>query len=299
MYLGVRAHRDAAPVASYADAQRVLEAASRTPTGKRRTAKPDGFPLGGHSKSVCWVREDDDQSIAFMLYSTDVVTWYPDNSVVIDNYGTVTTSGFASRFLPRGIYLQHPTNRRGHEAGYRTITYWTAEGRYICNGGLVCFREHGDLWLPDEDTLDPIKLVDTDPREVRTVLKRYPLKEFDNWLAMAPMHLDVEHDHYNQPLCLDALLERDFRTAARYLPLINASSAWGVEPRTYEVKTKRWGERVGPRSVELLRIGIMEEEGLFTTIPHLTLSCANYERGMKRVRELRRIGAGWDLGPRR
>tara|TARA_R110000868_G_scaffold261331_2_gene519415 strand:+ start:22 stop:642 length:621 start_codon:yes stop_codon:yes gene_type:complete len=44
-----------------------------------------------------------DGSIVFRLYSTDVVTWHPDNSITVNPYPSKTTDAFAYAVLPYGI----------------------------------------------------------------------------------------------------------------------------------------------------------------------------------------------------
>ena len=95
-------------VHTFKSAQACLEACKLTPTGKRRSAREHGYPLGAYYKSVTWVRECSDGSIAFRLYDTDVVTYEPNGDIVIDNYGTKTTTEFAWKFLPGGFHLSHP-----------------------------------------------------------------------------------------------------------------------------------------------------------------------------------------------
>lgn len=154
MYMGVQSHRGHRNVSSYEQALALHEKQSKTPTGKARkpielycagggTAYPLGLTKRGQTRVI---RYGSDDSIAFRLYETDVVTWYPDNSVSIENYGTVTTSEFATNFLPAGISLRHPVNRRsGASGGDKGIAYgpWGKE-RMVCQGTAVRFTEGPD-----------------------------------------------------------------------------------------------------------------------------------------------------------
>jgi len=305
MYLGVTSHQSAPRVASFADAQRALERASTTPTGRARAAKPDGFPLGGHSKSVTWVREIDGGSIAFMLYQTDVVVWAPDNSVHIDNFGTVTTSGFAARFLPAGISLNHTVEKRGASGGNKAIQYRSStEGcawgsRRMCQGDVVRFVEDGDVWVPDEDTLDPMTFPVYDTRAMRDLGKRYHLKDFELWLSMAPMHLDLEHEGFDVDDCMAALEKRDFRTAAVHLPTITIPNGWGaaerIKPLPIAVADSNKPITLG--SIGKLRLAILDDQGLMAEQRVTTMPVREYRKRMALVRQLEGMGlCGGDYG---
>ena len=269
---------------SYADALLALKAASLTPTGRQRQAKPDGFPLGGHSKSVTWVRERSDGAIAFMLYSTDVVTWFPDNSVEINNWGSSTTSGFASRFLPDSIYL----NVAGCTIGYATKPDAYAWDGNICKGrhNVARFREHDGVFLPDEDTLEPMHFPELDLAAAREVTRSLPFKDFEMWLSMAPMHLELEHAGDDVEECLHALRERDFRTAATHLPLMSGKASYGRDPTPLKIRTPHWTEVVTLSSLTRLKLALWAQEGAFTTVTKRTLPRKEFDRRMRRVRDM-------------
>jgi hypothetical protein len=271
MFMGIRSHHSAGRVRSYADAQRVFANAGRTPTGKARrpielacAGGGESFPLGLTKRGQTRViRYGADESIAFRLYETDVVTWHPDGSVAIENFGTVTTSGFASNFAP--FHLYHPVTRRGGDGGHKGIGYAAADGtRRICWGGAVRFRPDGDGWTPDQDTLDTIDFPVLDRRASRALPKRFNLADFRMWLSMAPRHLDIEHQRFDVGTCLDALEQRDFRKAAAYLPLIE-STAYGFDPREYAlpITTRSWQTAVTMGSVDKLLLAARDYEGCY------------------------------------
>ena len=296
MYTGITAHHNAKRVASYADAVAAFEAASLTPTGKQRRVKPDGFPLGGHAKSVTWVRQEESGAVVFMLYSTDVVVWSPDNSVEIDNYGTVTTSGFASRFLPSGIHLNYPVARRGSSGGHKTITYVSdrdgVRSYNVCHGGLVRFVEHADVWLPDEDTLDTMKFPELDRARCRALALKYHLRDFEMWLSMAPMHLDIEHEGWDLGHVAMALKHRDFATAAAHLPLIKPGSGFGTAKRInpLPIRTRSWEQHVTMGSLSKLKLALWEDEEMLDDVKFKTMPQDEFNRAMRRVREMEALG---------
>ena len=294
MFTGVRSHQDAGRVDSYATAEAALERAMLTPTGRRRTEKEYGFHLGMSSNhGVTWVRKDDDGTINFRLYDTDVVIWYPDNSFVVDNFGTVTTSGFARTFLPGGISLAHPVTIRGNTGGHRGIYYGVDRGdsywgtRMVCFGGLPRFRQHGEDWLPDEDTLDTVKFPELDQRAARELSREYPFKDFEAWLSMAPLHMDLEHEGYDLDQCCEALKSRNFTNAAQSLPLITIPYGWGAADRIkpLPIRCSREGV-ITMGSLKKLRLAIYADERAFSTVKLTTIRASEFDRRIARTREL-------------
>lgn len=304
-FMGITAHQGAKRVINFETAQQALEAASKTPTGRNRAPKEYGFPLGGHSKSVTWVREEGG-SIAFRLYETDVVTWHPDNSVDIENHGTVTTSGFASRFLPPTISLCYPSKNGGH----RGITYATENGnqrwysRHVCWGYPVTFRQNeDDIWLPDLDTCDTVRFYGkVDARAARELYKGLNLRAFDNWLSMAPLHLQIEHDWFDLDECCEALRKRDFIRAAECLPLIEVPRGFGLADRMkpLPIATTRWDEKITMASLQRLKLALWEDRNLLDIDEVQTLSVADFDRRMQRIRQMRTLDVPtYDMGPQR
>lgn len=290
MYQGVTAHRNVPRVVDYESAVKAQRA-------------------GTMRSKVAGTHEYSDGAIAFRLYLTDVVVWNPDNSVEIDNYGSRTTSGFAKHFLPQGIHLSYPTVRRNMSGGANTIRFhahpdrpdlsW--EDRYhVCQGSVVRFTEQGGAWLPDEDTCYDIRLpVGMDRKKFREVAKRYHLKEFENWLAMAPIHLDIHHVAWSTHSCMAALEAREFRIAAEALPTILETSAFGLRDRTQPLPIHTLpGKYISMASLAKLKLAIQDFEGLRVEEARRVWSVRDYNNGMKRVRELSNLGmAVHDLGP--
>lgn len=306
MFARVTAHQGAPRVDSYAAAEAALaKYKALEATKRRRKPMPVGtYPLGGHAKSVTWVRQEDGGEIAFQLYDTDVVTWRPDNSVVIDNYGTVTTTGFASRFLPRGISLNFPTSVRGREGGNKGIEFSADMGnrwgsRHICQGGLARFIEQDGAWVPDETTLDPINLLDIDRKMAREATAGLPWKDFEMWLSMAPMHLDLDHEVFDLEHCLTGLRKRDFRFAAVHLPTVTIPNGWGAADRIkpLPIAVRDSNKPITMGSLNKLKLAIWEDAGAIGTTQHMTVPCAEYKRRMARARELQNLGLDyWHVG---
>lgn len=304
MFLGVKAHHDAERVKDYASAEAALERASKTLTGKVRQEKTHGFHLGANRNyGVTWVRRlEDAGAIAFRLYDTDVVVWHPDNSVEIDNFGTVTTSAFAARFLPQGFHLHHPTARRGMEGGHVGITYCPTpdkswDVREICFGDVVRFLPgEGGSWTPDLDTVDTLEFPELDKSKAREVNARYHLKEFENWIGMAPRHIELAHYGYDLDECMEALEQRDFKTAACLVPLVSLYS-FGRHITPLPILVSDRDKGVTMRSVALLRLAIYDEAGALTTVSRQTLTMGEFGQRMRRVREMKRLDASTRWGP--
>lgn len=307
MYLRVTPHHEARRVTGYADAQAALERASLTPTGRNRIAKPYGFHLGLNcNHGVTWVRSLADRSIAFRLYGTDVVTWHPDDSVTIQNFGTVTTSGFASRFLPGTISLRHPSKGGGD----RAITYrppiddddWRSawKAARICHGHAVRMIRNGDTWAPAQTTIDPIKFPVLDPAAARGVAKRYHLKDFANWLGVAPAHMALVHEGFDLDECLAALERRDFTAAAVTLPTVTIPRGWGAAARITPLPIVTPGSRdnvVTLGSIAKLKLAIWHGQGMMHDVSQPTWSTSEYARHMRRVNALASVGVScWSLG---
>lgn len=300
MFLGVTSHHNTRRVTSYAEAQAVLEACKKTATGKRRTEKPEGFALGLKSRGVTWVKGHSDGSIGFTLYATEVICWHPDNSVVVNNWGSVTTSGFASRFLPSGISLCcRRTNGGSTAIQYRSELGANDRYRYgrwsLCQGTLVRFVESpcGQLWLPDEETCDEIVYPRIDRSVSRDLGRKYSLPEFKTWLEVAPAHMaTIEHEGYDYDACVAALLRRDFTTASKHLSLMNASKCWRGSHSIASLNFRCAGHDnyVSLRSIERLRLAMLIEDYGVEAIRVKTPLLNDHERYMKLARQMKTIG---------
>lgn len=283
MYAGVKSHHHIPAAACYGAAQAALAAYDRLPSR-----------IKDNPKAVTRVDTDDVGNIGFTLYDTQVVTWCPDNSVLVDNFGTVTTSSFAARFLPGDIHLHHPVARRGECGGDRGIRYRTDDGARLCHGAVVRFIEdtHGN-WVPDETTCDPIDLPVLDREQARNAVAGLNLAEFANYLRMVPFMIDIEHDDFDLDLCCAALRGRDWRRATETLPPIKPGSGFGLEQRVaaaaLPVRTYH-GQYITMGSLDKLKLALWEDAGAFATERHMTIASKTYDSAMRRVRELEALG---------
>ncbi len=284
MYTGVKNHHKVPPVSSYDEARKALAVWNSKPH---------------RGNQVAQVLGDEGGDIAFRLYDTDVVTWCPDGSVLVDNYGSLTTSEFARRFLPGGVWLNYPTTIRGRTGGASTIQFlasrdpgqqYTYHAEHsICQGSVVRFTEQGNVWLPDLDTCYDITLPDgVDRKAARGVTKRYNLAEFETWLTMAaPLLGDVEHEYWDIDQCMEALQQRDWRRAAGHMPVIQDTGAFGQRERAKPLSV--WcgrGEYVSLSCLNKLKLAIWDEHDLLTTKTARVWPYTEFHRKMQRLREL-------------
>ena len=286
MFLGIRTFGATRRVTNYVEAQASLEHYKAIEaTKRRRRPMPKGeYPLGGHHKSVTWVRELSDGSIAFKLYDTDVVTWHPDGSVSLDNFGTVTTTSFASRFLPRGIHLRHET-RGGGDNG---ITFNAPDGRTMICQGYSTLRPVDGGWWPDEEILPEFALVSLGKAD----LPELPWGDFTTWLEVAPAHLDLRHEGFDLEGCVKALQARDFREATRKLPLITIPNGWGAADRIkpLPIGVANWEKAVTIGSLRKLRLALLEHHGALVRERVKVAPLAQYLKAKRLTREFEQMG---------
>ncbi len=308
MFLGVRSYNDSASCHDYESARRTLERTSLTPKTKRpRVEKLWGYHLGmSRNHGVTWVREMQDKgyegAIAFRLHDTDVVIWRPDNSFELENWGSVTTSGFARTFLPGGVNLAHPVTRRGGTGGY-VGTHYRVEGEWwVCCGATPRFRQHGDDWLPDEDTVDKVAFPELTSRAAaRDLAAELHLRDFETWLSTAPHFTEIEHEGWDVEDCMDALRERDFMQASKHLPLTHDTGAYGTKLKIIPIITGERDMHVTTSALGKLKLAAWEQCGLLRKEIFRTLPMTEFNRRMQRVKALARLDhtTTWHYGPRR
>jgi hypothetical protein len=313
MYMGITAHHNAPSVRCFADAQKALAKASLTPTGRARKPSDDGmFPLGLTKRGQTCIGEMDDGSIAFRLYETDVVAWHPDNSCIIENFGTVTTTGFARRFSPEGIYLSHPVTKQGWERGHKGFRYHTYYGddwrrrwktARICfgQGDTVRFVPEGGVWVPDQSTLSKIVFPELDMAGARDMSKALHFRDFTTWLGMAPHHIEIEHEGFDTEACEKALRQRDFLGASRHLPTVKADGFGRcLDAHALPFRFVRGGSEdiITLGSIGKLKLALWEENGLLKDAIFTDIGAKEFDRRMARVKALDALGFEGIYGPR-
>lgn len=293
MHLGIISHRNVRTVSCYADAQCVLESCSKTPTGRNRKEARDGFPLGSTNRGQTTVRTIGDGSIAFKLYDTDVVVWHKDNSCTIEAYPTVTTVGFAGRFIPPGV----STSARG-------LIHYDATGtagwrdRRVCRGLQPVRFVPNDQggWEPAPEDLEhqSFRYLVLERPKARVVSKRYPWTDFKTWLELMAGHrVEIDHVEADGDTALEALEAREFRTAAEHLSVIIVNHrAWGgnQSSKLDNIVVRGPDNYVSMASVERLRNYAYADEGAFSDFEALTLTFTEFENHNKRLKHLEKAG---------
>lgn len=293
MYMGVSSYRDLPTVSSYADAERALDRWNSKPRRGRRRDSVNFY--------------EDTRAIAFQLYDTEVVTWYPDDSFEIDNFGSLTTSGYARRFTPSGVHLRYPVERRDVSGGDCAIGFVGRDedgGQVyaLCQGDKPHFHPTLDgRWAPDEDTLYNVRMPaggGADRGEARKLSAKYHLPEFRNWLGMAPQLMtDLEHQVQDTDKCLAALERRDWRSAVAFLPTIKKTHAFDIAQRARPLNILTApGEYISMASFDKLRLLVWEDAGLLLDEVRKVWPRKLYDTRMRRARELEALGIDTSWG---
>jgi hypothetical protein len=144
------------------------------------------------SRRVVSVRKDPDDSIAFRLYETDVVTYHPDNSLTIEPYSSMTTTRFARAYSPSWLstWFGSPLGAlvcvedRYYQTDYQAITFVCTEG----------------VWAPRAPR--PFDVPYVDRTAGRAALRAHGYPDFRDWLwAYLPMQaLSGDHNALFQGL---------------------------------------------------------------------------------------------------
>lgn len=161
-------------------------------TPRKTTAGKSGtHMLPGHHTAMTGVSRGSDRAIMFTYHSTNVVTWYPDNSLVLDlSYRSVSTAAFASRFVPDSISVSGEANH---------LTTHRSDRHYI-PASIVRITPNGEVKEPGVDTV-PIVQTTYDRKATKKVLDGVGYPAFRKWY----MHM--------RPLLGDKQVHRDATTA--------------------------------------------------------------------------------------
>ena len=236
----------------------------------------------GHPRSqVTGIRLLRDNSIACRLYSTDVVTWHPDNSVSVISHPTVTTAAFANALLPSGLSLGGESEIMTFFPGCGQSSDWYERWRVarVCNG-TGTYRCVDGVWLPDEDTLYPLSVVTLDKSIARQVCREYPFAQFKTWLFAACGVMDIEHQGEDYERCAEGLRTRNFRQAAEHLPTINVPRGFGIRDRIKPLRMSnvRYGDPVTLGSIEYVRRWLYNDAGAYSRTEVTTMSADEHTK---------------------
>lgn len=305
MYRGVNI--DGVTVRDYPTALLALEACCKKRRGFKDGCYPGGpdVPMGHPRRAVTGVRMDRDESIRFRLYSTDVVVWNKDGSVDIDSYPSVTTTAFARCLLPSDLTLGQELMTYFPEG--EPIPEYTGDGAAYMSAwssrwkrARVCradgtYRDGPSGWAPDEDTLNPMTVVEIDRKMTRQIAKEYDFVGFAQWLRLVSFHTTLTHEGEDLAECAEAMKAKRYRDAAVRLPALELGKGFGLKQRAKPLNFTggdvRWDCPVTMTSLDRLRQYVYDCEGAVSTRKVTTMSAAEHETNKRRIRSLERIGA--------
>lgn len=174
--------------------------------------------LRDSSRTNMGVRLGSNKEVIFRLYNTDVVVWFPDNSIAITPYSTISTNAFVSNFAPVGFW-PYFTASPGGLISVRDITYKVVKNHWgdyndhdrriyrlsDSGGRFAKVANEEEAWRPVDGTL-PIVVPKVDAKKARVATKKYQLKEFEGFLrAMSHIAMpnkaeyQIRHFGGNQP----------------------------------------------------------------------------------------------------
>lgn len=267
-FMGVSSISKLKPVSSYDDAVRAHAA-------------------GDLNSKVVSIRRNHEDAIVFRLYATDVVTWYPNENIQINNYASQTTGEFISKLTPFSgsgaaeliTYFHNPLAPVVETEDWRSR--W--EGARIVHGD-VFFNKEGESWVPDLDTCGTFTTLILDQVGARAVSKEHHMADFKLWLEMATPLLDLQYEGEDLDAVSEALKVKDFRKAAVHLPAIEIGNGFGIKDRIKPLKiaTHDWQRVVTMTSLQRVRDYIYDQADLLTVDKRKILQCGELSRLVRR-----------------
>lgn len=280
---------------SYERATELLEKFSRTPTGRAKRPSHLGFRMD--SKVMHIRRCEGNGDIIMRLHNTDCVTWHADNSFTVEAWESVSTAGFISGLTPLSVgskmvatYFKLPAPDDSH---------WSDGWRERWASSRVCYAEGTYLpdgnggHAPDEDTLRTFRYPVVDRKLTREVSKAHHFVDFDTWLAVAPHHLDLEHEGEDMQAVSDALQARDFRTAAVHLPPIEIPNGFGASQRIKPIPMRglHWQSPVTQASIQRFRRWLYDDVGAVEMAECKTMTQREYDQRIREINAFEKANA--------
>ncbi len=135
-------------------------------------------PIGCRRKQHMRIHVLHDGSVACRLYSTDVVTYHPDDSITIRSWSSNSTNDFAYAILPSGI-------RPAFTKEISSVNYYTAEGEWLyvnASRPLTFERVNGGRWRVVGEEPEPYYHYKIDRKKMNAAVKASGLDQFETWL---------------------------------------------------------------------------------------------------------------------
>ncbi len=249
------------------------------------------------------MRKLEDGSIAFRLFDTDVVVYHPDETITIQGYATMSTSGFIDALAPAGIQhsyrqirfngrLSHTEDPVLHLMPTRAETYgsdrtyqipvWSKAMVIRCDDAVRLTYSADGVWVPvDLDDLVPFQVPTLDRKAARAVSKQYGLTTLQQ-VVNAMIALKAA-----PPPFTGNGYSTDFRAIMQALEAGDTMAAVELMPRgTTQAFGKTHGTERGvqPGFITRLRNHIYEHEGVVDRVAKQTLTSHGYRKYVADVR---------------
>lgn len=175
---------NAAPIRSYRTA---LERWASTVPWKDMTGEYDRRPLDYRSKKHMSIRKLNDGSIALRLYSTDLVTYHPDNRISLVLHDNISSWKFMRHFIPACLSTFYESR-----IGYM-IAFWAENepnvlGIFKINGNMVTLKRVSDGYaFEDERVIGEITKHVINRKKAKDATEKYHVKEFEAWFDAVTM----------------------------------------------------------------------------------------------------------------
>lgn len=149
--------------------------------------------LKDQTKRSLAVYKDRDGNICFKYHYTDVVTWKPDDTCVLEVWTSMSTDTFADAFAPPSVrpWFMCPEApavgfAHGEEQHSKHGDYSWPEYRFfkVNRGSMTMARsEVSGLWSPQGDDFDPWETTTYDKVKARDALKAHGYADLRPWLG--------------------------------------------------------------------------------------------------------------------
>ena len=209
--------------------------------------------------------------VILRLYSTDCVTWHPDNTFTIDPYASLTTNRFVKRYTPSYCWA-HFTDERGMifevgspmcktvepaEWGYGDYSQTRRVYELASSGPCARFKHDPDLdmWVPyGPEGFEKIKIPVVNRKKSKLALEASGYYDFENWLRAAIfVHPSAQRkaDWNNPDPCTAraSLFSSGYHGASRILEALKDRALWAAFLFQSSISTERkchWQPLLGP-----------------------------------------------------
>jgi hypothetical protein len=228
-------------------------------------------------------------AIGFRLYATQCVVYYPDETLTVQGYATMSTNAFVDTLTPDGIV--HAMGRKGWDEPILHLRrdgegWWLdhADGSYKRNEDVLIVNcsdpvklrrdEDEHRWVPiDETDLQPFEFTEIDTKKARAANKQLRLQSF---IDAAPM-VDAFSPELREPdvwQFIEALETGNFVEALRFCKR--------GESRRY--RSHEAPRPVCPKFIEQARNIIYDEADALVKVKRYVLTLSGYEMYLRNVR---------------